>query len=81
MMKQAWLKFKDMEFHTETAKKFVQMREYEEPMQRDIFELIDKAMLDHRLQKVDPKKVYHRHLGELIERLCKKHQRQKIKDI
>ena len=62
IMKQAWLELVDDEFFRETKEKFVEMRTYEGAMQRDIFELMDKTMLDHRLCKANPKETYHRYL-------------------
>ena len=62
MMKQAWLELMDEEFFRETKEKFVEMRTYEGATQRDIFELMDKTMLDHRLHKANPKEVYYRYL-------------------
>ena len=70
-MKQLWLELVDVEFNNETVKKFVQLRTYEGATQRDIFELMDKTMLDHRLRKVEPREAYHRHLEDLAEKLCR----------
>ena len=54
---------------------------YKGATQRDIFELMDKTMLHHRLQKVEPRKAYHRHLGDLAEKLRRLRKGQDIEDI
>ena len=80
-MKQLWLELVDVEFNNETVKKFVQLRTYKGATQRDIFELMDKTMLDHRLQKVELRKAYHRHLGDLAEKMRRLRKRQDIEDM
>ena len=80
-MKQLWLELVDVEFNNKTVKKFVQLRTYKGATQRDIFELMDKTMLDHRLQKVEPREAYHRHLGDLAEKLRRLRKGQDIEDI
>ena len=81
MMKQAWMELVDEEFFRKTKEKFVEMRTYEGATQRDIFELMDKTMLDHRLRKEDPKEAYHRHLRDLSTSLRKAREVENIQPV
>ena len=71
----------DDEFFRKTKEKFVEMRTYEGATQRDIFELMDKTMLNHRLHKEDPKEAYHRHLRELSTSLRKAREIENIQPV